>query len=319
MISQHVVILVLPSSSMMTCASIIDPLRAANRLSRLPLFTWEIVAIDEKPIVLTCGIELPNSGLLTTQHTADLLVVIAGFEHQRYSSTKQLMTLKKAAQNCATVFGVESGTWLLARAAVLSNQKVTTHWEDLELLCEQFSNLDVSSQRYVIDQHVWTCSGATPAFEMMLQYIRTEHNQSLALDVANVFIYAETSAASDEQASISLSRLQDVEPRLVQAIRLMETHLEDTLATKNIAESIGISLRTLEQISIKHLGFTPGKYYLRIRLQRARRLVLDTNLPILEIAIRSGFNSLSAFSRAFKARYSFSPLQLRARVVQSKE
>ncbi|MFT4636606.1 MAG: transcriptional regulator GlxA family with amidase domain [Arenicella sp.] len=311
-VSRHVLILVLSGSSMMTCASVIDPLRAANRLSRMSLFTWSILAIDGKPIMLTCGIELPNDGLLSSQSKADLLVVIAGFEHQRYASTKQLVSLKSLAQDCKTVFGVEAGTWLLARAGIISKHKVTTHWEDLELLTEQFSDLEVSSQRYVIDRDIWTCSGATPAFEMMLQYLRTIHNQSLALDVANVFIYAETSSASDEQASISLGRLQQVEPRLVQAIRLMETHFEDTISSKTIADNIGISLRTLEQISLKYLGFTPAKYYLRLRLQRARRLVLDSNLPILEIAVRCGFNSLTAFSRAFKARYNYSPTQLRS-------
>ena len=318
-ISRHVVIVVLPGSSMMTCAAIIDPLRAANRLSSMPLFTWEILGINRKPIALTCGIELPSDGVLTRQSTSDLLIVIAGFEHERYVSTKQLVTLRRLAQNCKAVFGVEAGTWLLARAGIVSKQKVTTHWEDLELLAEQFPELEVSSQRYVIDKHVWTCAGAAPAFEMMLQYLRSQHNQSLALDVANVFISAETSSASDEQASLSLGRLQQVEPRLVQAIRLMETNLEDTLATKTIAARVGISLRTLEQLSLKYLGFTPGKYYLRLRLQRARRLVLDSNLPILEIGIRSGFNSLSAFSRAFKARYKNSPLQLRIQVSREKE
>ena len=313
-VGRHVLILVLPGSSMMTCAAIIDPLRAANRLSRLPLFTWQILTIDKQPITLTCGLELPNDGVLTADSKADLLIVIAGFEHQRHAGTTQLITLKKVSLGCGTIFGVEAGTWLLARAGIISTQKVTTHWEDLERLNDQFSGLQVSSQRYVIDNTIWTCSGATPAFEMMLHYLRTVHNQSLALDVANVFIYAETSAASDEQASLSLGRLQQVEPRLVQAIRLMETHIEDTLSTKSIAESIGVSLRTLEQLSLKYLGFAPGKYYLRLRLQTARRLVLDTNLPILDIAVRCGFNSLSAFSRAFRARYSLSPLKLRSRV-----
>lgn len=310
-ISRHVLILVLPGSSMMTCSAIIDPLRAANRLSRLPLFTWDILAIDEQAISLSCGIVLPNDGILSDSHHGDLFILIAGFGHQAYANTKQLIRLKKIARKSETVFGVESGTWLLARAGIITKQKVTTHWEDLEALTDLFPRLQVSSERYVIDKNLWTCSGASPAFEMMLRYLRTVHKLSLALDVARVFIYAETSSASDEQANISLSRLQTVEPRLVEAIRLMETHIEDTISTSDIAQSIGISRRTLEHLSHKYLGFSPAKYYLRLRLQIARRLVLDSNLSVLDISIRCGFNSLSAFSRAFRARYGTSPLKLR--------
>lgn len=312
--TQHVAILVLPGSSMMTCAAVIDPLRAANRLSRSPLFTWEIISINPDPIMLTCGLELPSDALLSAQNKADLLIVIAGFEHERYAITSQLIALKTVANNCKTIFGVEAGTWLLARSGIISKQNVTTHWEDLELLKERFSDLNVSSQRYVIDKNIWTCSGATPAFEMMLHYLRIVHRQSLALDVAKVFIYAENSSASDEQASISLSRLQQVEPRLVDAIRLMETHIEDPISTQSIAKNIGVSLKTLEQLSHKYLGFTPGKYYLRLRLQTARRLVLDSNYPILDISVRCGFNSAAAFSRAFRSRYNASPLQLRMKL-----
>jgi len=311
LVSRHVKILALPGSSMMTCSAIIDPLRAANRLSRLPLFSWEILSFNEDPIVLSCGIELPNDGTLSVHSKADLLIVVAGFDHQRHCKTKQLITLKNASRNCDTVFGVESGTWLLARAGIISKQRVTTHWEDLEHLTEQYPDLQVSSERYVVDGKLWTCSGATPAFEMMLHYLRTVHKHSLALDVARVFIYPETSSASDEQANISMSRLQQIEPRLVHAIRLMETHIEDPISTQNIADNIGISLRTLEQLCLKYLRFSPGKYYLRLRLQIARRLVLDSNLAILEISVRCGFNSLSAFSRAFKSRYNNSPTRLR--------
>jgi transcriptional regulator GlxA family with amidase domain len=309
--SQRVLILVLPGSSMMTCAAIIDPLRAANRLSRSPLFTWEVVSISNAPIMLTCGIELPNDGVFGMHNEADLLIVVAGFEHQRFTSARQMIALKKVAQTCKTIFGVEAGTWLLARSGIISTQSVTTHWEDLELLKERFSSLKVSSQRYIIDKNIWTCSGATPAFEMMLHYLRTTQKQSLALDVAKVFIYPETSSASDEQTNISLSRLQRTEPRLVEAIRLMETYFEEPISTKLIAENLGISIRTFELLSVKHLGFSPGKYYLRLRLQTARRLVLDSNLAILDIAVRCGFNSSAAFTRAFRSRYNASPLQLR--------
>jgi len=139
----------------------------------------------------------------------------------------------------------------------------------------------------------------------------TTQNHSLALDVASVFIYQETSAASDAQAIVSLGRIEQVEPRLAQAVHIMEQHIENPVSTATIAKQLNLSSRTLEHLSKQHLGISPGAYYLRLRLQAARRMVLDTNSSVLDISLRSGFNSLSALSRAFKQRYGVSPMQMR--------
>jgi transcriptional regulator GlxA family with amidase domain len=146
---------------------------------------------------------------------------------------------------------------------------------------------------------------------MMLHYLRTTQNKSLALDVASVFIYKESSAPTDAQVLASTGRLNETEPRLAKALRIMEQNIEEPISIAQIAERLSLSVRGLELLSKKHLGAPPGAYYLRLRLQIARRLVLDTNISLLEITVRSGFRSQSAFSRAYKARYSQSPSQMR--------
>ena len=308
--TQEVTVLALSDSSMMTLSSIIDPLRAANRLSRLPLFRWKIVSFDGQPIRLTCGIEIKADEALSISERGDLLVVIAGFDQQVNAPAKNLVSLRQIAAKFKTVCGVEAGTWLLARAGIITHHHVTTHWEDTEKLSDKYPSLDVRNERYVIDQNIWTSGGASPALDMMLHYLRTTQNKSLAIDVASVFIYVESSASSDAQ-TISLGRLQQHEPRLANAIRMMEANLEEAMPIVELAQHVKLSVRTLELLSKKHLGVTPGAYYLRLRLQAARRLVLDSNLSIMDIAVRSGFNSQSALTRAFTKRYAQSPLKLR--------
>ncbi|NND81217.1 MAG: GlxA family transcriptional regulator [Gammaproteobacteria bacterium] len=300
---------------MMTLSSIIDPLRAANRLSRLPLFSWKIVSVSGKPIRLTCGIEIKADGALDGSAQGDLLVVVAGFNERRHAPNSALPTLRAVAQKHHTIFGIEAGTWVLARAEIIRTHRVTTHWEDLESLSFTYPELDVIGQRYVIEENIWTSGGASPALDMMLHYIRTTQNRSLALDVASAFIYNESSAASDTQAIVSLGRMEQAEPRLAQAIHLMEQNIEEPLSITDIAKQLKLSTRSLELLSNKHLGVAPGAYYLRLRLQAARRLVLDTNSPITDIAVRSGFNSAAALSRAFKQRYGVSPMGMRRGVV----
>ena len=145
----------------------------------------------------------------------------------------------------------------------------------------------------------------------MLHYLRTTQNKSLALDVASVFIYIEAGAPSDAQSIITVGRIQQTEPRLAKAIKIMQGSIEEPMQVVEIAKQIGISVRMLELLCGKHLSVSPGAYYLRLRLQAARRLVLDSNNSILEISVRSGFNSQAALSRAFSKRYGMSPLNLR--------
>lgn len=309
--TQELLILVLPESSMMTLSSVLDPLRAANRLSRLPLFSWQLLSLDGKPINLSCGVEIKVDSQLLANNIGDLLVVVAGFNHEFHAPSKSLVNLRKTASSFTTIFGVESGTWILARAGIISHQQVTTHWEDTENLADRYPNLEVRDERFVIDKRVWTSGGASPTFDMMLHYLRSTQNKSLALDVASAFIYKESSAPTDAQTLASIGRIEELEPRLAKVIKIMEANIEEPIAITEIAQSINLSVRSLEQLSTKYLSITPGAYYLRLRLQTARRLVLDTRLTLLEISVRAGFNSQPAFSRAYKSRFGQSPLAMR--------
>ncbi len=296
---------------MMTFASALDPLRAANRLGVESEFEWKIVSPDGKPVALTSGIDVQVSGALTGSEQGDLLIVIAAFHSDDHADRSTIRRLRNAAAGFKTVFGVEAGSWLLARAKIASNHAITTHWEDNEDLQAAFPALDVRKDRYVIDRKIWTAGGASPTLDMMLHYIRTYKRASLALDVASVFIYDEAHSATDAQPRISMGRLERFEPRLAVAVRLMESAVEEPLSTAAIAAASNVSSKTLEKLCREHLGETPGSYYRRLRLQAARKLVIDTRLSIQDIGIRCGFNSQSTFSRSFSKEYGYSPLTLR--------
>jgi transcriptional regulator GlxA family with amidase domain len=133
----------------------------------------------------------------------------------------------------------------------------------------------------------------------------------VALDVASVFIYDQARAATDAQPLVSLGRLDGYDPRLAQAIRLMEAHVDQPLTIAAIAKRAGVTARTLESIFRASIGETPGAYYLRLRLNAARRLVVDTRIAMADIAGRTGFSSAAGFSRAFARAFGEAPIRLR--------
>ena len=307
----RVVLLVLPESSVMTFASALDPLRAANRLSAQAQFEWRVLSPTGEAVRLTCGINLPVDGALTGKETGDLLIVVAAFHSDQHARRNTVQKLRSAAAGFETICGAEAGSWLLARAGIARNHAVTTHWEDNEALQQAFPALQVRKDRYVIDRNVWTAGGASPTLDMLLHYIRTFKQTSLALDVASVFIYDEAHAAADAQPNVSFGRLEQIEPRVAAAVRLMESNIEDILSIADICQQLKLSAKSLEVLYRRHLGETPGSYYRRLRLQSARKLVLDSHLSLQEIGVRCGFTSQSAFSRSFHSFFGYPPQSLR--------
>lgn len=306
-----VTFLVFSGSSIMCVASAVDPLRAANRISGETLFDFKLVSVTGEAPVTTCGLPVAVSGRFDAAEPTDMLVVVAGFGTQNYATSALLAGLRRAARAARACGGVEAGTWLVARAGLLEGRSATTHWEDMEDFSAAFPGVDVRPDRYVIDGPVFTSGGASPTFDLMLHLVRTRLGMAAALDVASVFIYDQARAATDAQPLVSLGRLDGYDPRLAQAIRLMEAHVDQPLTIDAVARRAGVTARTLESIFRKSIGETPGAYYLRLRLSAARRLVVDTRIAMADIAGRTGFSSAAAFSRAFSRAFGEAPVRLR--------
>lgn len=308
-----VVVVVLPESSIMSLASVLDPMRAANRVSGREVFRWQLLSADGEPITLTCGIPIAVDGMFTLPLEGDVLLAIGGFNLDRHVGRKFIATLQECARHFDVVAGIESGCWLLGRSGLLNGRKATAHWEELEDFSQAFPALTVLGDRFVTDGKFWTSGGASPTFDMMLHLITQRLGSALALDVASIFVYDQTHSATDVQPVVSLGRIETRDPGLAEAIRLMERTLERPLTVSALARRLSVSQRKLEVLFAKGLSTSPGAYYLRLRLQVAHRLVRDSGSPIREIALRCGFDSLSAFSRAYSREYGTSPLTMRSR------
>lgn len=303
----------LPESSMMSLASTLDPMRAANRFARQKLFDWTIATPDGNPATLTCGLDVASSGTLAALDGAELLIVISGFNQSRHAPAPILQQLRRLAPRMAGLGGVEAGPWVLARAGLLDGQRATTHWEDLEDFANAHPEVEVIADRYVISGNRMTAGGAAPAMDMMLELIRARYGQALALQVAGVFIYESARGGADRQPLLARARLERRDPLIARALDLMESTLDEPLPIARLAQHLGLSRRALESRFARQLGLAPAAAYRGLRLDSAARLARDTAHPMQDIALRCGFSSPAAFNHAFRARFGQSPRQMRAR------
>ncbi|MCP5074811.1 MAG: GlxA family transcriptional regulator [Rhodobacteraceae bacterium] len=306
----HIAVLLLPDSNALSLAATIDPLRAANRLAGRDLFSWQVFGIEGAKSTLTSGLSLETAPLRINA-TADMLAVIAGFHIKTHSTPALRQLLRGLAGRISTIAGIDGGGEILARAGLLSRHRATTHWEDLEDLAVSFPDINVVRDRFVLSGKYVTTGGASPCIDMMLHLISTRHGRALAEGVARAFIYDPVHTGSDPQSLVSVSRLERRAPKVAKAIRQMEDSIEDPLSVTEIARSVGLSVRRLEMLFASEFGTSPGRYFRQLRLQEAKRMVLDTRRPLQDVAVRCGFNSQAAFSRAFAEFFGSPPGALR--------
>jgi transcriptional regulator GlxA family with amidase domain len=309
----RVTLLILPDSSMMSLASALDTMRAANRIASRDLFEWKIATINGKTARLTCDLVIEPDIMLDAQCSGDALIIIAGFNQQYHAGPAHLKLINRLSRNFSAVGGIEAGSWILARSGLLDGKSATTHWEDMEEFATRFPKVDLKPDRFVIDGSVFTTGGASPTFDFMLYLIRKRYGYPLAIEVSSAFIYDGVHSATDTQPLVSLGMLENSEPRVAAAIHVMERYIDEPIAVIEIARQVKISVRMLEYLFRQTLDMSPAAYYRRLRLQTARRMVVDTRLKLQEIAIRTGFNSLSSFSRLFRHYYQQSPGECRKR------
>jgi len=303
-------LLVVDGFSLMSLAATMEPLRAANRVSGRALYDWRLCSSTGRPVLSSSGVPFPVSGALDPKLPRDALIVVAAFEAQR-RGVGLAARLRAIARAGVPIGGIESASWLLAKAGLLDGYRATAHWEEVDEFGTAFPAVDVVADRFVIDRDRFTAGGATPALDMMLHLIRVQHGMTIALNVASVFIYDQEHLPADRQPIVQVGRLGFVEPRLTAAIRLMEGSIEEPRTVAGIAADIGLSARSMQTLFRRHLGATPHGYYLDLRLDAARRLLQQTRRSLVEIAVACGFASASAFSRAFRRRYHRSPRELR--------
>nr|WP_319947526.1 GlxA family transcriptional regulator [uncultured Shimia sp.] len=300
---QHFGVLLFEGFSNHCLANTIEPLRAANMISGKPLYEWKFLSLDRHPITSSSGLQVTPHATLATA-SGGTLIVMPSYGFLNHGGWRTLAALRSAAKRFSPLVAMDTGSWLLAEAGLLDQHQATIHWEELTNFAERFPEVDAQRERFVEDRDRITCSGAMAAFDLILHLIARDRGHALALEVAQLFMTRD-SARSHSRGASPKSRVVN------RALAVMQEHLEEPLTIKDVASRVGRTQKSLESRMLADLGATPQKVYGRLRLNLARKLVSETDIPVSEIALRCGYLNPSAMTRAFKSEFGVTPRGLR--------
>ncbi|PTQ13523.1 AraC family transcriptional regulator [Sphingomonas oleivorans] len=303
--------LLIDDFALMSYASVIEPFRAANMLSGTTLYSWRHFSVHGGPARASNGIEILVEGMLDRAEPLDLLFVCAGGNPAGFRDRATFALLRHAAARGVRIGGVSGGPWLLARAGLLQGFRCTIHWEHEPAFVEAFPELDVEPSLYVIDRDRLTCAGGTAGLDLAIELIGDAHGPALAAKVGEWYIRTQTREGGGAQRAPVARRYRIAHRGLAAALAAMEANLAEPLPREALAAAAGVTVRQLERLFAAHVGRTIGREYLGLRLDAAMRLLRETELGRVEIAIACGFADSSHFSRAFRARFGMTPSHAR--------
>lgn len=312
-----VAFLLVPGFAMLAYAAAIESLRAANQIAGRKLYDWRHLSAIGAPVaVASNGVELGCDRTLQDHRIFDKVFVCASDEAAKFDDAQAMAWLRNQATGGASMGGIGGGAFLLARAGLLKRRQVTLHWAYATAFREEFPDVTLHRSLYEIDGNVMTSGGGMSPLDMMHAIIRDEHGEQLAIGVSDWFLHTDIRDGQAVQRLSFQARLGVHHPGLIRALESMEGALEEPLARARIAQIAGVSERQLDRLFRTQVGTGISAYYLKLRLERARQLVLQSSLSLTEIAVACGFNSASTFSKSYRAEFGEPPSNERIRQLQ---
>ena len=308
---QRLGFLLLPQFSMMAFFSAVEPLRIANRIAGRALYDWTLIGLGGGPVTASNGMTLLVDHAMEDVRNLPWLAVCSGFDPELWIGHGLSAWLNRLDQGGCCIGALDTGAVVLAEAGLLRGHTVTLHWETLPTFNERYPSIRTCDELFLLEERRFFCAGGAAAMDMTLEMIARRHGMALAVDVSEQLIHDRLRSRTDQQRMSLVRRLGTHQPRLVDAVALMESHLETPLPLAEIARRSRVSSRQLQRLFADVLGTSPSAYYLSLRLKRAAQLLKDTDLDVLAIGLSCGFGSASSFSRAFRRAFGTAPQAFR--------
>jgi transcriptional regulator GlxA family with amidase domain len=316
---RSIVFFLVPEFTMMAFATALEPLRAANRMLGFEAYRWRLASLDGKPVAASNGVLCAVDTSLEDERRKllgpdrpSMVIVCSGLNVERFHNRTVSAWLREEHNRGVAVGGVCTGAHVLAAAGLLANRRCAIHWENLPGFQEAFPKANVFADLFEVDSNVYTCAGGTASLDMMLKLIGDDFDDNLVNRVCEQFLTDRVRSPTDRQRLPLRARLGVQNSRVLAIIELMEANLSEPLSLVEVADHVGLSRRQIERLFRQEMGRSPARYYLEIRLDRARHLLLQSGLPVVEVAVACGFVSASHFSKCYRELYARAPQQERA-------
>lgn len=309
--TRRFIFLLLDRFTMLSFAGAIEPLRIANRVVGRAVYTWALAGENGREVTCSNGAAFRLDMGLEEIDREDTIFVCGGIDVQQATTKGILNWLRREARRGVGVGGLCTGAYTVAKAGLFDGKRATIHWENQDSFIEEFEDVKLTKSVFVVDGNRMSTAGGTASIDLMLKIIAQDHGEDIANTVADQLIYSSIRTDQDTQRLSIPTRIGVRHPKLSQVIQIMESNVEDPISPATLATDVGMSTRQLERLFRRYLNRSPKRYYMELRLQKARNLLMQTDMSVINVALACGFASPSHFSKCYRAHYQTTPYRER--------
>lgn len=320
-VQRQIVFYLVPDFTLLAFSSAVEALRLANTVLGVEAYTWRITAPSIGKVRASCGVSIEvdisiasERQILNSWQRPNMVIICGGKNIERHSDRAADAWLRECRNRGIPLAGLCTGSHVLANAGLLDNKECVIHWENIPGFAERFSEARVGNGIYHIDGNICTSAGGAATFDMMLHLIQRDYDARVAGGICELALVDRVREPDERQRLPFAQRVGARDATVVALVAKMEQNLTEPLQIEDLIGAIGLSRRQIERLFKKELGCSPARYYLRLRLERAQLLLLQTMIPVVEIAIACGLVSSSHFSKCYRETYGNSPLETRGSI-----
>ncbi|WP_171129518.1 MULTISPECIES: GlxA family transcriptional regulator [unclassified Ruegeria] len=308
---KNFVFVLLEGFSLLSFASALDSLRIANRMANETIYTWSLAGEGGEIAKCSAGTSFQLDSDLDELQRDEVVLVCGGVDVQTATTKRVLNWLRREARKGVKIGGLCTAAYTLAKAGLLDGKNATIHWENSDSFTEEFEDVHLTKSVFQIDGNRMTTAGGTSSIDLMLKLIADDYGEDLANAVADQMIYSSIRTDQDTQRLSTPTRIGVRHPKLSQVILMMEKNIEEPISPSILAKDVGMSTRQLERLFRRYLSRSPKRYYMELRLHKARNLLMQTDMSVINVALACGFASPSHFSKCYRAHYNTTPYRER--------
>ena len=305
------VFVLLDQFTLLCYACAVESLRIANRMAGKQLYDWRVIGEGGDTVSSSAGTAFRLDSDLNEVARDETIVLCGGIDVAAATTKKLLNWVRREARRGATIGGLCTAGYTLAKAGLLDGKRATIHWENQDSFVEEFEEVTLTKSVFVVDGNKFTTAGGTASIDLMLKFIADDHGEALANAVADQLIYTTIRTDQDTQRLSVPTRIGVRHPKLSAVIQMMEANIEEPISPSILAKDVGMSTRQLERLFRRYLNRSPKRYYMELRLQKARNLLMQTDMSVINVALACGFASPSHFSKCYRAQYNTTPYRER--------
>lgn len=285
-------------------------------LGKEPGYNVRIISTKVGPVASDTLMSLSASHTLDEANHSHSIMVVGAHEIERIVEEQPEIVewTKRVAPSVERFAALCSGAFFLAAAGLLNGKQATTHWRMAEVLQQKYPavRVDVDSI-YIRQGNLWTSAGVSASVDLALAFVEADFGHDLALQVARdlVIFLKRPGGQSQFSANLTSQMTQCSSMRSLQEWVL--DNIDQKISVPLMADHVSMSLRNFTRMFHKEVGMRPSEFLEKARIDKARRLLSESELPMKSVAYKCGFGTTDQMRIGFRKHLSVTPREYRER------